>query len=74
VSVGLPIYRVVAWMAIIAGDVLWFLILLLATIGVASFLSDDRVLFLVTLALGFALPPLVRRLLERRQAPVSGPR
>lgn len=74
VSTGLTMARIIAWISIIAGDVLWFLIILLAAIGIASFLSDDRVLFVVTMVLGFALPPLIRRLLGRRPVPTSGPR
>lgn len=66
VSTGLPMRRMIAWIAIIAGDVTWFLILFLASLGIASFLSDDRVLFVFTLVLGFALPPLLRRVLGRR--------
>ncbi|HEX5415404.1 MAG TPA: hypothetical protein VFZ25_07045 [Chloroflexota bacterium] len=68
VSTGLPMRRLTAWVAIIAGDVTWFLILFIASLGIASFLSDDRILFVVTLALGFALPPLMRRVLGRRPA------
>lgn len=67
VSTGLPIRRVFAWVCIIAGDVTWFLIILLATLGIASFLSDDRILFVATMILGFALPPLMRRILRQRQ-------
>lgn len=74
VSTGLVMWRVVAWTSIILGDVTWFVILLLATIGIASFLSDDRVLFVVTMALGLALPPLIRRLFARRREPAPGPR
>gem|GEM_PF-7038262 len=62
VSTGLPMLRFVAWLAIIAGDVTWFLIIFLASLGVAAFLSDDRLLFVVTMVLGFGLPPLLRRL------------
>lgn len=74
VSTGLAIQRVIAWIAIIVGDVVWFLILFLATIGIASFLSDDRIIFIATMVLGFALPPLMRRLIERRRAPAGDPR
>lgn len=74
VSTGLTMWRVVAWISIIAGDVIWFLIIYLAAIGIASFMSDDRVLFVVTMLLGFGLPPLIRRIFARRQEPVSGPR
>ncbi len=67
ISTGLALSRVVAWICIIAGDVTWFLIIFLASIGIASFLSDDRILFIATLVIGFALPPLVRRLMSHGQ-------
>lgn len=67
-STGLPMRRLVAWICIIAGDVTWFLIILLAAFGIAAFLSDDRLLFIGTLLIGFALPPLLRRLLGQRSS------
>lgn len=73
VSTGLPMRRVIAWVAIIGGDVTWFLILFLASLGIASFLSDDRLLFVFTLVLGFALPPLLRRVLGQRQPATVAP-
>ncbi|HVB96154.1 MAG TPA: hypothetical protein VNG11_00340 [Chloroflexota bacterium] len=66
VSLGLPLGRVVAWLAIIAGDVIWFLIIFAASIGFASFLSDDRVLFIATMAFGLIVPALIRRLVGER--------
>lgn len=65
-STALPMRRLLAWMCIIVGDVAWFLIILLASFGIASFLSDDRLLFVGTLLIGFALPPLIRRILGQR--------
>jgi len=67
-STGLPLRRIFAWVCIIAGDVVWFLIILLASLGIAAFLSDDRILFVGTMVIGFALPPLLRRVFGRRQA------
>jgi hypothetical protein len=72
-STGIPMQRVLAWICIIAGDVLWFLIILLATLGIASFLSDDRILFVATMLIGFALPPLMRRILRQRQSATNPP-
>jgi hypothetical protein len=74
ISAGLALSRVIAWVCIIAGDVLWFLIIFLASIGIAAFLSDDRILFVATMVLGFALPPLIRRILPKPRAPASSPR
>ncbi len=74
VSTGISMGRVLAWICIICGDVAWFVIILLATLGIASFLSDDRILFVATLLLGFTLPPLVRRIFARRSPASSLPR
>jgi hypothetical protein len=65
-STALPLGRILAWACIIIGDVAWFVIILLASLGIAAFLSDDRLLFAATLVIGLALPPLVRRLASRR--------
>jgi hypothetical protein len=73
ISTGLAMSRLLAWTCIIAGDVLWFLIIFFASIGIASFLSDNRILFVVTLVIGFGLPYVIRRLLGKRLAPGSGP-
>lgn len=81
VSTGLSLARLVAWATIIAGDVLWFLIIFLGMIvlfaatDAASFLSHNNLAFLAVMTVvAFTLPPLVRRLLGRRQAPAPGPR
>lgn len=74
VSTGIPLGRLVAWTCIIAGDVLWFLIILLAMLGIAAFLPDDRVLFIATMVLGFALPPLLRKILRQGQTAGDAPR
>jgi hypothetical protein len=65
VSTGLRLSRLIAWLCIIAGDVLWFLILFLAALGFAAFLSDDRLLFVVTMVIGLALPQIMRRVFRR---------
>ena len=68
VSLGLPMSRIIAWSSIIAGDVTWFLIIFLASIGFASVFSDDRILFVATMLVGFALPPLFRWLFRLRRS------
>lgn len=73
VSTGLAMSRLLAWSCIIAGDVLWFLIIFLASLSVAAFLSDNRILFVVTLVIGFGVPYVIRRLLGKRLAPPPGP-
>lgn len=67
ISIGLPMPRPIAWACFIAGDTLGFLILFLAALGIAPFLADNRVYFVATLILGFAIPWLIRRLFGRRQ-------
>jgi hypothetical protein len=74
VSSGIAMSRLVAWACIIAGDVVWFVIIFVASMSVASFLSDNRIVFIVTLVIGFGLPALIRRLVRRRAAPNPGPR
>ena len=64
-SFGLRIWRPLAWTMIIAGDVIWFLIILAATYGIAAFLSDDRILLGGSLIVGVLLPLLVQRLVQR---------
>ncbi|MGH7862471.1 MAG: hypothetical protein ACREOS_09560 [Candidatus Dormibacteraceae bacterium] len=66
-SIGLPMPRPIAWACFIVGDTLGFLILFLAALGIAPFLTDNRLYFVVTLILGFAIPSLIRRILNRRQ-------
>jgi hypothetical protein len=73
ISTGLALARLVAWTCIIAGDVLWFLIIFLASVSLAAFLSDNRILFVVTLIVGFGLPYLMRKLLGKRLAPPPSP-
>lgn len=74
ISVGLPTARVLAWTWVILGDTISFLILFLASLGIAPFLNDNRAYFVATLILGFALPPLIRRLLRRRSTEHAPPR
>ncbi len=66
ISIGLPMPRPLAWTCFILGDTLGFLILFVAALGVAPFLADNRIYFVVTLLLGFAIPSIIRRLFGRR--------
>jgi hypothetical protein len=70
ISLGLRVSRLVAWGCIIAGDVVWFLIIFLASASLASLLTDNRIVIVVTLVLGIGLPWLVRRLIQPRPTPV----
>ncbi len=73
ISTGLRMSRLLAWTCIIAGDVGWFLLLFLASLGIATVLSDNRFLFVATLLLGFGLPYLTRRLFGPREEPGPAP-
>ena len=74
VSSGMQISRVVAWSCIVVGDVTWFVIIFAASMSIASVLSDNRIIFIFTLVVGFGLPVLIRRIAQRRQSPVPWPR
>jgi hypothetical protein len=65
--------RVIAWFCIIAGDVIWFVIIFAASMSIASVLSDNRIIFIFTLVVGFGLPVLIRRIFQRRQGPKQDP-
>ncbi len=71
ISTGLSLHRLIAWIAIIAGDVTWFLIVFFATASVAAFLTDNRIVFVVSLVLGFGLPWLIRRLVGTGRVPAT---
>lgn len=75
ISIGLPINRLVAWAAIITGDLLSFLILFLASVGIATYLTDNHwVLFGATFVLSGVIAIIFQRLALRRREPVGGPR
>lgn len=59
---GLPIPRLPGWAAALAGDLLWFAVLLGSSIAAASILDDDRVVSVVVIAVALLAPPLFRRL------------
>jgi hypothetical protein len=74
VSIGYEIPRLIAWALIILGDVFFFAILYFASASLAAFLTDNRVVFVFTLVIGFGLPILIRRLVRRRRVQPEGPR
>jgi hypothetical protein len=74
VSIGFPISRVLVWICIIPADVIWFLIVLLASLGIATFLADSRLLFVAIIVLSIVLPLLMFRVLGKLRAPASSPR
>lgn len=54
--------RPLGWLSIILGDAAWFSLVLAATLGLASFLPDDRMVFGVVVVLWLVVRPLTRRL------------
>ena len=59
---GLPIPRIPGWAAALAGDLLWFAMLLGSSIVAARFVDDDRVVSVVVIAVALLAPPLLRRI------------
>ena len=58
-ALGLP--RVPGWLAAIAGDLVWFALLLATSMATASIVDDDRVILLVMVVAMIAIPRLARR-------------
>jgi hypothetical protein len=74
VATGLDVPRVLRWACAIAGDLVWFALLLGTSIAAASFADDDRVVGGVVLAAMLVIPPLARRLFPAlRPAPPPAP-
>ncbi len=59
---GLPIPRVSGWAAAMAGDLLWFLLLLGSSIAAARVFDDDRWVAVVVIAVTLLGPSLLRRI------------
>lgn len=59
---GLPIPRLPGWAAALAGDLLWFAVLLASSIVAAEFTDDDRWVSVVVVAVALLAQPLARRL------------
>lgn len=64
-SRAVPAHRALAWAAVIAGDMVWFLIILATTLGLTRLFPDDRLVFGGVLLIGLATSALVRRLGRR---------
>jgi hypothetical protein len=59
---ALPVPRLQGWAAALAGDLLWFALLLGSSIAAATLLDDDRWIALVVIAVTLIVPPIARRL------------
>lgn len=62
VATGVDAPRVTRWLCAIAGDLVWFAVLLGSSLAAASFADDDRLVAGVVLAAMLLVPPLARRL------------
>jgi hypothetical protein len=60
-AVGLPIPRLPGWASAIAGDLIWFGLLLGTTIVAASIADDDRFIAVVMIVAMIAIPRIARR-------------
>ena len=59
---GLRVPRILGWMSAIAGDLVWFALLLGTSIAAAAVVDDDRVIGGVVLLAMFVIPPIARRI------------
>lgn len=57
----LPVPRLPAWASAIAGDLVWFALLLATSIAAASVVDDDRVIGLAVIVAMILIPRLARR-------------
>jgi len=70
---GLRVPRLLGWAAAIAGDLVWFALLLGTSIAAAAAIDDDRVVGGVVLLAMLIIPPLARRVIPAlRPVPATG--
>jgi hypothetical protein len=67
-ATGLPVPRLQGWAAAIAGDLVWFALLLGSSIAAASVLDDDRWIAVVVVAVTLIVPPIARRIFPALRA------
>ena len=70
VVAGLPVPRVAGWFAAIAGDLVWFALLLGTSMATATVTSDDRVIAVVMLGVMIVVPQLAKRCLPALRDPI----
>ncbi len=59
---GLRVPRLLGWASAIAGDLVWFALLLATSLAAAAIVDDDRVVGGVVLLAMLVIPPLARRI------------
>ena len=60
---GLPIARLRGWAAAMAGDLVWFALLLGSSLAAAQVFDDERWVAVVVVAVALLVPPIARRLI-----------
>jgi len=71
---GLPVPRVAGWASAIAGDLIWFALLLGASVGAAWVADDDRVVTIVVLLAMVFIPRIARRIFPSLRSDAMPPR
>ena len=67
-ATGLPVSPPLGWASAVAGDLVWFALLLGTSVAAASVADDDRVIAVVIVVAMIAIPRLARRVV-----PALGP-
>jgi hypothetical protein len=69
---GLPVPRVAGWLAAIAGDLVWFVVLLITSIVSAQFSDNSTFQFVTMLVVMFLVPMIAKRYIPAlRDAPAA---
>ncbi len=71
VIAGLPVPRLLGWLAAIAGDLIWFATLMAANSAAAALTSDDRMVTIVTLVAMLVIPKVAERIFPALRAPAA---
>jgi hypothetical protein len=66
---GLPVPRLVGWLSAIAGDLVWFAVLLGASLATAAVVDDDRVVGVVVLVAMIVVPLVAKRVFPALRDP-----
>jgi hypothetical protein len=69
VVAGLPVPRVAGWMAAIAGDLVWFAMLLITSMVTATVTEDDRVIAVVMIVVMIVVPQVAKRYIPALRDP-----
>ncbi len=70
---GLPVPRVAGWLAAIAGDLIWFALLLATSMATATVTEDDRVIAVVMLVAMIVIPQVAKRFIPALRDPAPTP-